>query len=515
MKKVIFFLSIVFCSAFYLVAERYKIINVEYSVKGTGFNFLGTTKPSILKQKFPINKKKIFESAEELENYINNFKSSLESERAFDSIEVNYETSLADNSDAHYDETSESQINDVILKVDLVDSHHFVIVPYPKYSSDNGASLKLKMKDTNFLGTLNTMNSEINLKLNDDGFKPGLSFNFNYPFSIGEVDCTFVNDYSLVYVVADEDNSGFEWDTTTGLELSIPFEVLPLNIGFYQSTGANLGYKQYDDYWFFTERFSLGTSYTITEFPNFTTLSYDPSIGVTWNWDRNGIHKDNDGLASPVITFSHSLSNGKVTWNNNFRNGYSLSLGNTISYNFHKRDFNPSISFNANFFYNFKTNDQEYFNRYGICTMLYAFYYFEVPINNTTKQYDESFADKLRGVLSKDCASYPAAIVMSLDLPHNMFTTDFKNITFLNCNVQASPFFDMALVYNKEEKRLFNPYDGYYCAGLEFLVYPVRWSSITVRASLGVDLNKALNSCNFMEAISNYKEIDIGIGLQY
>ena len=73
----------------------------------------------------------------------------------------------------------------------------------------------------------------------------------------------------------------------------------------------------------------------------------------------------------------------------------------------------------------------------------------------------------------------------------------------------------MALVYNKEEKRLFNPYDGYYCAGLEFLVYPVRWSSITVRASLGVDLNKAANCYNFLEAISECKEIDIGIGLLY
>ena len=505
MKKTFLLLGCLTLLSFSLFSEQYKIKDVSYSVEGAGFKFLGATKPSILKTKYPVNTKKIFNSREELESYIENYKKSLDSSRAFDSIDVNYETSFSDSSD----------INDVLISVKLADSHHLVIMPYPKYSSDSGASIKLKIKDTNFLGTLNTMNAELNAKGENGVFKPGLSFDFDLPFSLGNINCTFVNDYSMNYVVADsEDERGFEWNTKTGIEMSIPFEVLPLNIGFYQGTGGDLDYKKYGDYSYFTEKLSVGTSYAIKEFSNYTSLSYSPSVSLTWNWDFDGIDEKNDSLSSPVVSFSHSLSNGKVTWNNNFRSGYNLSLGNTISYNFHRRDWNPSINFNAEYYMNFKTNDQEYFNRYGICSKLYAYYYFEVPSNQYKKQYDESFGDRLRGVLNRDCGSYPAAIIWSLDLPHNMFTSEF-DIDIINFNLQASPFFDMALVYDKENKRVFDPYDGYYCAGLEFLVYPLRWSSITVRASFGMDINKARQCYNFLQAISEAKEIFIGIGLQY
>ncbi len=505
MKKAVLLIGSILFFACSLFSEKYRIKDVSYDIKGAGFKILGATKPSILNQKIPVNTKKVFKSREELEIYISNYSQSLESTRAFESFEVSYETSFSDT----------DEINEITLIVKLEDSHHLVVMPYPKYSSDSGASIKLKIKDTNFLGTLNTFNAEINAKGDDKGFKPGLSLDFDLPFSLGNLNCAFVNDYSLNYVVTDsEDTSGFEWNTKTGLELSIPFEVLPLHFGFYQFTGGNLDFKQYGDYAYFTEKFSLGTSYKIAEFSNFTALSYDPSVSLTWNWDLDGINKENDNLSSPTITLSHSLSNGKVTWNNNFRDGYNISLSNTISYNFHRRDWNPNISLNASYFYNYVTNDQEYFNRYGICANLYAYYYFEIPANNYCKQYDEGIGDRLRGVLNKDCGSYPAAIVMNFDLPHNMFTTDFK-IDFINFNMQASPFFDMALVYEKEENRLFNPYDGYYCAGLEFLVYPLKWSSITVRASLGIDLNKAMDCYNFMEALSDCKEIFIGIGLQY
>ena len=53
--------------------------------------------------------------------------------------------------------------------------------------------------------------------------------------------------------------------------------------------------------------------------------------------------------------------------------------------------------------------------------------------------------------------------------------------------------------------------DGYYCAGFEFLVYPLKWSSFTVRASVGIDLSRNI----FVEGIKNNKEIFIGLGLEY
>ena len=153
MKKTAVLLSFLILFSSSIFSERYKVIDANYQVQGAGFSFLGATKPSVLRQKFPIDKKKTFDSLEELEKYVHNYEQNLVSSRDFDSVKVEYETSLSDTS------SNEEKINDVILKVELVDTHHFLVVPYPKYSSDTGASLKLKARDSNFLGTLNTMNT--------------------------------------------------------------------------------------------------------------------------------------------------------------------------------------------------------------------------------------------------------------------------------------------------------------------------------------------------------------------
>ena len=269
MKKTLAFLSFLTFFVLSMFAEQYRIKDADYSVQGTGFKFLGTTRPYVLRQKFPLDKKKVFNSRDELEHYINNYEESLVSSRDFESVEVDYETSYSDT----------NEINEVFIKVSLVDSHHLLVVPYPKYSTDSGASLKLKARDSNFLGTLNTMNTSLNLKLqpakDENGdetyiFVPVLSFDYDYPFTIGNIDATFVNDYSISYVISDEDyKRGFEWETKTGLEFSIPFELLPLNIGLYQFTGGDLDYKYYkedeesyifkdnEDYVYFSEQLSV------------------------------------------------------------------------------------------------------------------------------------------------------------------------------------------------------------------------------------------------------------------
>ena len=519
MKKILTLLLIFTSISVLAFSEQYRITDVEYTTVGAGFNFLGKTKPSSIRQKFPVDKKKIFDSQEALENYIQNYQKELESSRNFETVEINYTTSF----------NAASDINEVSLSIHIQDSHHLVVAPYPKYKTGDGATLKLKAKDTNFLGSLNTMNTSLSLKLDEEkGFIPQISFDFDYPFELGNISATLINDYGLSYVVSDDEaKSGFEWSTKTGLSFSIPFDKLPLNFGLYQYTNGDLDYRYYEndsssykfkdneDYKYFGESVSVGTSVKIKEFSNYTTLSYSPSVSVKWNWDFDGINKENGDLSSPTLTFSHSLSNSKITWNDNMRKGYKLSLANSYSYNFQRQDLYPSLSFSGQFFWNYKANEQEYWNRYGLCSNFYAFYNFKVSGNKHTKQQTSSFYDELRGLLSKNTRSYPIGFYFNFDLPHNVFTTDITP-KILNFNLQIAPFFDMALGYDKDCGRAFNLYDdGYYCAGVEFLVYPLKWSSITARASLGVDLKGAAKDANFLEAISNNKEIFIGIGLHY
>lgn len=488
-------------------SQSYKISDAQFSIKGAGFKFLGTTKEYSVLSNYPLDKKTVFKTEEELNTYIKNYKSQLESSRIFDSVQIDYETAASDD------------ISEVTLLIKLEDSHHLVFMPYPKYSSNDGLSLKLKAKDTNFLGTMNTMNAEFKMNYSNKGFKPGFSFSFDYPFHIGPFHAEFLNDYTLTYVISD-DKSGFEWQTKTGLKFSLPFDRLKLEFGAIQYTNEDFKYIKYKDDLYFTENFFVALPVTLTTFSNFSHLIYKPEVSLNCNWDFDSINKENDDLSSPDLTFTHSLSNEKILWEHNFRKGYSFEVKNAYMYNFQRNDFVPSLAFSGKYFNYFTTNDQDYWNRVGIATSLYAFGYFDIPDNKYF--YGDTVGDKIRGVLdenyfgnTKPYGTSSAAIILNIDLPNNVCTTTFSK-EILNFNLQFSPFFDVAFVYDRETNRAFHPADAFYCAGFEFLVYPLKWSSITVRASLGIDLKKSIQEeNNFLEAISHNNEVFIGIGLLY
>ena len=112
---------------------------------------------------------------------------------------------------------------------------------------------------------------------------------------------------------------------------------------------------------------------------------------------------------------------------------------------------------------------------------------------------------------------------MNLDLPIHIFTTDFEKIGLkflrkLNFELQISPFIDFALYTNRATGSSFELKDGYYTAGIEFLVFPLRWKSLQIRASAGFDIGsllfKDLINTSWRPAVSVY-EISFGIGLHY
>ena len=503
MKKTLF-VSLFVLLPFLLFSEAYKIVNSEYDIKGAGLKFMGKTREYPLKRNFPLDTKTVFESREAFETYIANYTRSLKSARYFDEVEVTYEALPAE----------KEELYNVVVMVKLQDSHHLIVMPIPKYSSNSGLLLKFKGKDSNFLGSLNTMNVDVNLSYNDNTFKPGFNFNFDYPFHVGPFDAVFINDYTIDYRISEEESkTGFEFDTNTGLSLSVPFKRVSLSLGINQYVHRDLDYNyeddDNDDCLYFSEKFNVGLPVTIATLSNFTNITYSPSFSVTFNWDFDGINHKKDAskdLLGPDISFSHSISNGKVNWNDNLRKGYDVSLSNSYSYNFESSEFVPQVSFEGKFFWNYKANDEDIWNRFGINSRLYAFHHFDIPTNNSSHTY--AVGNRLRGILDDEINS-TTGIIMNLDLPHNVFTAYFPT-PILNFNFQFSPFFDMALVYNSNNNRLTFD-DGYYCAGFEFLVYPLKWSSFTVRASVGIDLSRNI----FVEGIKNNKEIFIGLGLEY
>lgn len=505
MKKVIG--VIVACLfVFSAYSKSYKITDCKYNVTG---NFWGTTKENSLRTNYPIENKKIF-SEEEFQVYIENYTKKLESTRLFYSVDLEQTYS-----DSYFDEQINDEIQSVSITISLVDSSHFLVVPYPKYSSNDGFTLKLKAKDTNFLGSMNTMNSELTLNIDNGKFIPGLSFSYNHPFTVGENTLSFVNDHSISYTIG---NSMPDLSFKTGISFVKPYDRYSYNLSVLQYFNYDNNQKNYNDAFYMTEEISISTPIMVRKLKNYTNLTYTPFINLKYNWDFDGINIENSSLRGPGLSFGQSLSNSNVKWDGNFRKGYSINLENNYSYNFSNADFAPSLSFEASLFTHFKPFKTNIFDSFGLYTHLYGFTYIDLLGNHFPQ--GDSIGSYLRGRLDGSELGFPGrniastGAVINIDIPVHIFTTNFKKDLF-NFELQASPFIDIG-VYSKGNSIKPSLHDSIFCAGGEILVFPKKFSSFIIRASLGIDVLKALkDDSGIVRGVLNNKEIYIGLGTAF
>lgn len=505
MKK--FFTLVLLLSCSYLIfSQNYKIVDSEYNVTG---NFWGTTKVSSLQSNFPLDTKTEF-TEEEFESYIDNYEQKIINTRLFVEVEVTYEVinELYDN-------------KNVKVITNVKDSNHLLAVPYPKFDSNNGFTLKIKAKDTNFLGSMNTMNSDLNINIDNGDFMPGFNFSYDYPFTFAGTKLNWVNDYSISYTIGDRIP---DFTAKTGVEYIKDYESYSYKLAALQYIRNDNDYNEYDDNFYFTEELSFSTPITMHKLKNYSNLYFTPYITLSYNWDFDGINQENQSLYSPILSFGQSISNSNVNWDGNFREGYSYSISNSYQYNLNNNDFYPLLSFEVQYFYNFNNNNKRFLNKFGIYTNVYGFLniaHFLDPEINTFK-YGESLGSRLRGRRDNDDLGYdglntaPMGFAFNFDLPHYMFETNFPNDLF-NFEMQVAPFIDVG-IYSYEGSRKPAIKDGIYCAGCEVLVFPKKYSSFTVRGSIGMDVMKALKHEDGVKkgilSKSSY-EIFIGIGTAY
>lgn len=516
MKK--FFTSVFFILiSCFVFAEQYQITNVEYNISSNN-SFLGKTQPYALEKEVPVNKNEVFNSQYELNQYINDLSQKIKNTRAFDSVEVL----------PSFGEAELNNITPVTLTINVLDSLHLFMIPGPKYDSNSGLSLKLKIKDSNFLGSLNNMNSDLfflipTAESDNKDSTIGINFDFDYPFKLYKYDSVWVNDLGLSYTFG---SSSPEWNYKTGFKLSIPFNRVAFVFELYQKFVNDFSYSDFNDNLYFDEEARLSLPLTIADLNYFGKVLYTPYASTNYSWDFDGISEMNSSLSSPVSTIGHKLSFGRTDWNGNLRTGLNTTVDMYLSYNFQRQKLTPIISLTADAFKDFDLFDFPIGNKIGLCTNLFAFSY----LNNSAKNiYIENdgirIGGKLRGI--RDEQTYKGtdilalnptcAIVMNFDLPYHLFTTNLP-ISFLNFDLQMSPFIDAALTYNKITKKYFDPKDGFYSAGLELIVNPVKWSGITIRASVGIDagrtfFSKYLNTD--WRSNTSKKEFSLGFGLHY
>jgi len=477
-----------------IVFQRYQITKIDYDIHGN-------TRVFPLTQAVPIDQKQVFPDKEKFEAYLEDLELQFQNQRVFESSKI----------DVEFQEADPNGIIPVKLIIHTVDTWNIIVLPKPGFDSNSGFELKLKLKNYNFLGSMQVLNSDIAYSVDNDQ-KSSLStdLNFNLPFLFKGYTLFWDNDFSATLPL----NEKPELDFTTGLKIEIPFTFTKVIFGFDQSLNINdrnsnkVLYE--DDPYYFQEKLYSYIPFTLVTFSQIGDLVWTPDASVYTNLSATGMH--NDDLKAPVIAWGHSLSLGRVNWFGNFRRGFNIDVNNTYSYNFGtKAPVAVSISSTVSGYSSF-------FDRFGIYSQLYDFYNFDNSIST-------DIGSSLRGILN-DRVSSDTAFALNFDIPIKILHADFLEATGVNWTrmigfeMQVSPFFDMMLTHDAITGRYFSFKDGWYSGGFEMIVYPTKMRSLYARISVGYDLGEMIKNGGKLPAIaerdgSSTHEYFFGIGLQY
>jgi len=474
-------------------AEKYRIDSVEYEISGA-------TRVHPLRKAVKIDTKRLFANKLLFELYLDDIRSQFNNLRVLETSSV----------EPSYGEPDSEGIVPVHLLVTTEDTLNIIALPKPGFDSNTGFELKLKLKNYNFFGSMQELDSDVNYELDENGnhsFSGGVSFSI--PFESWG--------YSFTWDISTEVTIPFGnpvmYDFSTGLDLEIPVSFFDVHVGIVQGLEINdrdddkVFYD--DDKIYFSEKLYVNVPITLMRYGTTGEIVWKPEISFSTNWDFNGIQADD--LKGPEIVIGQSVSAGRINWIGNFRQGYSTSLGNTYTFNFHE-DKDTEIQFTG-----MVQGHHSFIDRIGVSSRLSGFY-------NLDDHISDKKGDSLRGILDKRINT-DSAINFNLDIPVRVMRVDFEEITgvswtrYIGFEMHVSPFFDMALTHDLANDTYYSFKDGWYAGGLEIIVYPMKMRSIYARASIGFDLAEVLKSGSLGGEAErdgeSIRELFIGIGLYY
>lgn len=513
-KYFLFFLFVI--SSIFCFAESYKINEVSYDISGK-------TREYALVQKVPVDTDTVFASFEDFEKYLTSLKQELNNQRVFQSSDITYTLS----------ESSEVDLILVDLLITTQDTINIIGIPYPSYNSNTGITLKIKVKDYNFCGSMEPMDFDLNYKakgtdaLDDVTHVIGLNFGFEVPFEIVNLSSSWSSDFNFEYTFGE---SGLDMSICEGIGISVPIgDITSAKIAFNQYYIQDSSYVDYGDDKYLKEDVSVSFPFTIAKIPDWSKISWTPKIGLDYSWDFDAFNGDPyggidyNGLRGPQLTLSHALSGSHVNWNGNFRDGFSCSLSQTFGYNFYNDKESMNLVFTSQYY-------KKLCSFIGLASRLYVYKDFYGA--------NKKFGSMIRGIRDGVFKSNQF-VLLNLDFPFRLFQTDWRKIIgwdklhYIDFEFQLSPFVDMVFAENSYTKTKFNPKDAWYGAGMEMIVYPTQFRSIQGRISFGVDAvqflkktgnrvgalngmaDKLFNTKWRKEADSHWYELTIGIGLFY
>ncbi|MCR5047157.1 MAG: hypothetical protein K6A42_11320 [Treponema sp.] len=482
----------------------------EWLVQEVFYDPKGGTKIAALKRKLKIAPGKIFKNRQELDDFIVKAKQDLINERLFESVEVNAEEIGEDG------EKIAAKIN-----VQTVDSGHFIFMPYPKYDSNEGFEFKVKLKDDNFMGLMSPLSSDVFVQYEQkegksDDFVTGASLEYKLPFELGPIQASWNNDLFFKYAFIRAEP---EWNLKTGFSFVLPFERVSLRLDLTQGFVRDSDYKVFNDELYWAENAKFSIPIVLERFKKIGDLVYTPAVEIDAKWNLDGINSKNEDMLSPRLIFSHELTLGQVNWVGNFRKGFSVSAKQSMAYNFYLNEMQPGVKLQGTFFNAWKYAGIN--SRFLLFAESNTYTRFGKYLRGVSDdQYFAGFAKTPNGYATKGAA----AIILNFDVPIHFMTVIWEDwgvpfLNFFNCEIQVMPFIDLALAANRVTGRVFDPRDGFYCAGIEVNVFPHKWKSVQIRSSLGLDIGRLFLSdkidTSWRDEKSGKFELTVGIGLFY
>ncbi len=511
--KLIFF-TLIFCFiSVFCFADDFQIGDVYYNIQGNKIFRFTTTREYALKRQVDIDTKKIFHSFDEFINYKESIEQQLKNQRVLE--ESNVEYSLG--------ETDENGLTKINLMIKTKDTWNIFPLPKPGYDSNDGFTMKLKLKDYNFFGSMKVFNFDINYRYaqfpNED--KPnehqlGMNFDFEIPFKAGIFDATWLNEGSISWALG---KAIPDFNLETALNFSYPFKIGSLNWGISQGLTYNDDYLPTNDEFYYTETFNLSIPFKLYKIENWSEVILEPYTEFSWNWDNDLFYMKNltdsileEDLYGPRFEAGIKAQVGRLDWINNHRKGIISSLAIYQQYNFHTTLGSPGSAIDIKAYYTFN-------NFLGINSRFRGF----VNLN----EYIEAGA-RLRGVIDNSYET-KSALSLNIDLPITLIRTDWekwgwtkpkalKFLKYLDFELQLSPFVDLLISNCEANNTIMNFKDGWYTTGLEMIVFPEKMRSLQIRVSFGYDLTSVLPAKvvnkEWRPKSSKY-EIFFGAGLFY
>ena len=394
----------------------------------------------------------------------------------------------------------------VTLIIKVEDSWNIIALPKPEYSTNTGFELTIKARDYNFLGTMNPLRIDLGYRY-DENYRNSFQLEVYSDTPFRAFDYTWNLRFDNLFWYRPDVEQPFFYRNITGLFMELPFRTTTFTFGFEEYFNLNeensyryqeFYHKDFQDGLYMTSRmyasWKIPTGLMVSRYGE---LTYNPGISATFNhelpdWPLLPFRK------GPFLGFSHSLGFEKIDWHSNYRDGFSVSINNSYSYDFYRLDSDDeplSVSLTL--------HGAMYFiisHFFSISSRLqYRHWFYHDP------PYYEQAGDNLRGIGDKSIhADYMLSLNMDFPLRVLLFTPSkwFSKweTNFFDVELQIAPVIDLALYHDPEKAISFHPKNIAVSGGMELIVFSDFMRNLYIRLGYTANLREFVRTGKLPES---------------